>query len=55
MAISALLLGGAALGLAATATRARAGAPRMDLQMDLQLGDLGAASPSPRVRGSHGA
>ena len=36
-------------GLSATAVRARAGAPRMDLE----LGDMDAASPS-RARGSHG-
>ena len=40
--ISALLLGTATLGLAATAARARAGAPRMDLE----LGDMNPVSPS---------
>ena len=45
VAISTPLLGVAALGFAATAARARAGAPRMDLE----LGDTDAAPPS-RVR-----
>ena len=45
-----LVLGSAATGLAVhAAARARAGAPRMDLE----LGDMDAASPS-RARGSHG-
>ena len=44
----ALLLGAAALGLAATAVRARAGAPRMDLE----LGDMDGEAPLPS-RGRH--
>ena len=48
-AISALLLGTAALGLASSAARARAAAPRMDLA----LGDMDAEAPS-RQRGRHG-
>ena len=42
--ISALLLGTAALGLASTAARSRAAAPRMDL--DLELGEMDAEAPS---------
>ena len=49
MAISALLLCASTLGLAATVARAPAGAPRMDME----LGDMDAASPS-RALGSHG-
>ena len=50
VAISALVLGSAATGLAVhAAARARAGMPRMDLE----LGETDAASPS-RARGSHG-
>ena len=41
-AISALLLGTAALGLASTASRARVATPRMDLE----LGDMDAEGPS---------
>ena len=48
-AISALLLGTAALGLASTALLARAAAPRMDLE----LGDMDAEAPS-HPRGRHG-
>ena len=43
-AISALLLGTAALGLASAAARARAAAPRMDLE----LGETDAEAPSAR-------
>ena len=49
-AISALLLGTAALGLASTAARARAAAPRMNLE----LGDMDAEAPS-GPRGRQGA
>ena len=42
--ISALVLGTAALGLASTAARSRAAAPRMDL--DLELGEMDAEAPS---------
>ena len=50
VAISELMLGAAALGLVATVARSRTGAPRMELE----LGDMDAASPS-RARRSHRA